>query len=97
MQSLIGLFVNNPPYLCLLEYLSLRLYEIKFDGGWYAIFDRFGSKTSYHFCVCMNIIHWDFVFADTEIDWVAYMQEVEGVVNGTYDYMQLKGDTGPLV
>ncbi|XP_064611504.1 dol-P-Man:Man(5)GlcNAc(2)-PP-Dol alpha-1,3-mannosyltransferase-like [Liolophura sinensis] len=33
----------------------------------------------------------------TEIDWVAYMQEVEGVVNGTYDYMKLKGDTGPLV
>ncbi|CAF4520790.1 unnamed protein product, partial [Rotaria magnacalcarata] len=25
------------------------------------------------------------------------MQEVEGVVNGTYDYYQLKGDTGPLV
>ena len=34
---------------------------------------------------------------DTEIDWIAYMQEVEGVVNGTYDYTQLKGDTGPLV
>ncbi|KAL5013721.1 hypothetical protein ScPMuIL_007991 [Solemya velum] len=33
----------------------------------------------------------------TEIDWVAYMQEVGGVVNGTYDYSQLKGDTGPLV
>ncbi|CAF1024693.1 unnamed protein product [Rotaria magnacalcarata] len=33
----------------------------------------------------------------TEIDWKAYMQEVEGVVNGTYDYYQLKGDTGPLV
>ncbi|XP_060604571.1 dol-P-Man:Man(5)GlcNAc(2)-PP-Dol alpha-1,3-mannosyltransferase-like, partial [Ruditapes philippinarum] len=33
----------------------------------------------------------------TEIDWVAYMQEVEGFINGTYDYMQLKGDTGPLV
>ena len=33
----------------------------------------------------------------TEIDWVAYMQEVEGVVNGTYDYSQLRGDTGPLV
>ncbi|XP_075228912.1 alg3, alpha-1,3- mannosyltransferase [Lycorma delicatula] len=33
----------------------------------------------------------------TEIDWVAYMQEVEGVVNGTYDYSKLKGDTGPLV
>jgi alpha-1,3-mannosyltransferase len=25
------------------------------------------------------------------------MQEVEGVVNGTLDYSQLKGDTGPLV
>jgi alpha-1,3-mannosyltransferase len=33
----------------------------------------------------------------TEIDWKAYMQEVEGVVNGTYDYYKLKGDTGPLV
>ncbi|ESO99386.1 hypothetical protein LOTGIDRAFT_231054 [Lottia gigantea] len=33
----------------------------------------------------------------TEIDWRAYMQEVEGFINGTYDYMLLKGDTGPLV
>jgi len=33
----------------------------------------------------------------TEIDWIAYMQEVEGVKNGTWDYSQLKGDTGPLV
>jgi hypothetical protein len=37
------------------------------------------------------------MFADTEIDWRAYMQEVEGVLNGTVDYSQLKGDTGPLV
>ena len=34
----------------------------------------------------------------TEIDWVAYMQEVEPVIkNGSYDYYDLKGDTGPLV
>lgn len=33
----------------------------------------------------------------TEIDWVAYMQEVEGVINGTFDYSKLRGDTGPLV
>ncbi|XP_077998646.1 dol-P-Man:Man(5)GlcNAc(2)-PP-Dol alpha-1,3-mannosyltransferase-like [Glandiceps talaboti] len=33
----------------------------------------------------------------TNIDWEAYMDEVEGVVNGTYDYMELKGGTGPLV
>ena len=46
--------------------------------------------------VCVNI----FVIQKiryTEIDWKAYMQEVEGVLNGTFDYMQLKGDTGPLV
>jgi hypothetical protein len=36
--------------------------------------------------------------ADTEIDWRAYMQEVEGwVVDGDTDYVNLKGDTGPLV
>ncbi len=34
----------------------------------------------------------------TEIDWVAYMQEVALVVNNaTYDYAVLRGDTGPLV
>lgn len=33
----------------------------------------------------------------TEIDWRAYMQEVEGFVNGTRDYGALRGDTGPLV
>ena len=33
----------------------------------------------------------------TEIDWKAYMQEVEGFWNGTTDYEQLNGDTGPLV
>jgi hypothetical protein len=34
---------------------------------------------------------------DTEIDWVAYMQEVEGFLQGERDYMKLQGDTGPLV
>jgi len=33
----------------------------------------------------------------TEIDWVAYMSEVEGFLNGTYDYTKLEGGTGPLV
>lgn len=27
----------------------------------------------------------------TEIDWIAYIQEVEGFLNGTWDYSQLKG------
>ena len=35
--------------------------------------------------------------SDTEIDWNAYMQEVEGFLNGTLDYELLKGETGPLV
>ncbi|GAV09041.1 hypothetical protein RvY_18642 [Ramazzottius varieornatus] len=33
----------------------------------------------------------------TEIDWEAYMQEVEGFLNGTLDYRLLEGSTGPLV
>ena len=33
----------------------------------------------------------------TEIDWIAYMQEVEGYLAGERDYTKLKGDTGPLV
>jgi len=33
----------------------------------------------------------------TEIDWVAYMQEVEGFLSGERNYSLLKGDTGPLV
>ena len=41
--------------------------------------------------------YWYFFDVDTEIDWKAYMQEVEGVINGTYNYNELGGDTGPLV
>ncbi len=33
----------------------------------------------------------------TEIDWIAYMQEVKGVMDGQMDYSKLRGDTGPLV
>jgi alpha-1,3-mannosyltransferase len=33
----------------------------------------------------------------TEIDWVAYMQEVQGFLGGDWDYANLRGDTGPLV
>ena len=36
-------------------------------------------------------------FTDTEIDWIAYMQEVSGYLQGERDYMKLRGDTGPLV
>ncbi|KAG0142596.1 hypothetical protein CROQUDRAFT_13567, partial [Cronartium quercuum f. sp. fusiforme G11] len=36
-------------------------------------------------------------FTDTEIDWRAYMQEVEGYLHGERDYTKIRGDTGPLV
>ncbi|XP_036621735.1 dol-P-Man:Man(5)GlcNAc(2)-PP-Dol alpha-1,3-mannosyltransferase [Trichosurus vulpecula] len=52
-------------------------------------------------CLCLaevGINHWVIRrVAYTEIDWKAYMAEVEGVINGTYDYTKLRGDTGPLV
>lgn len=33
----------------------------------------------------------------TEIDWKAYMQEVEGYLSGERNYELIRGDTGPLV
>lgn len=34
---------------------------------------------------------------DTEIDWIAYMQQVKQYLDGECDYTVIKGDTGPLV
>lgn len=33
----------------------------------------------------------------TEIDWVAYMQECEGFLNGTLDYTKLRGKINSLI
>lgn len=35
--------------------------------------------------------------AYTEIDWEAYMSEVDGYLKGERDYMNIRGGTGPLV
>lgn len=35
--------------------------------------------------------------ADTEIDWKAYMEQVEQYMNGEHNYTKIKGGTGPLV
>lgn len=35
--------------------------------------------------------------ADTEIDWAAYMQQIETYLNGERNYYKIEGDTGPLV
>ena len=33
----------------------------------------------------------------TNIDWIAYMQQIESVLGGERDYLKIRGDTGPLV
>lgn len=38
-----------------------------------------------------------FFITDTEIDWSTYMQQVECFLNGTRDYSQITGATGPIV
>ena len=37
------------------------------------------------------------IFADTEIDWIAYMQQVKQYMAGERDYSKIYGATGPLV
>ncbi|MCJ1465030.1 dolichyl-P-Man:Man(5)GlcNAc(2)-PP-dolichol alpha-1,3-mannosyltransferase [Pseudocyphellaria aurata] len=46
------------------------------------------------FILC-GLIIWKVPY--TEIDWVAYMQQVKQYLDGEYDYAVIKGNTGPLV
>jgi hypothetical protein len=43
------------------------------------------------------IPHGPDIETDTEIDWVAYMQQVDIYLKGERNYYNIKGDTGPLV
>ena len=54
------------------------------------------SRDDAHTLTCMHK-HVHIHTPDTEIDWVAYMQEVEGFINGSWNYTELRGNTGPLV
>ncbi|XP_069753314.1 dol-P-Man:Man(5)GlcNAc(2)-PP-Dol alpha-1,3-mannosyltransferase isoform X1 [Narcine bancroftii] len=79
--------------------LRARLAGLWRDKSWILFQPRFTVPVAAclwvaEICVSLWVIH---RVPYTEIDWRAYMDEVEGVINGTYDYTQLKGDTGPLV
>ncbi|KAG9391509.1 Glycosyltransferase, ALG3 [Carpediemonas membranifera] len=46
--------------------------------------------------ICLTAIH-IFVFKYIEVDWRAYMEQMQGFLNGERDYLNLKGHSGPLV
>lgn len=73
---------------------------------YWQIVSTFG--TSFGWCFSENVL-WDVCLSDlchvclflsnynaidTEIDWKAYMDEVEGAITKTFDYTQLRGETG---
>jgi alpha-1,3-mannosyltransferase len=67
----------------------MRLSEPRYD--WYFVALLCLSEAA----LCWAIIR---LVPYTEIDWIAYMQEVEGWwVAGEHNYRLLRGDTGPLV
>ena len=75
--------------------LPQRLYNnvtVVFDTHfWLLVSLLLASNLSLCFFVISRVAY-------TEIDWVAYMQEVAGVIkHGELDYLKLRGDTGPLV
>lgn len=51
----------------------------------------------YVFVACYLITLYMHCNLDTEIDWKAYMEEVEGFLEGERDYTKIEGNTGPLV
>lgn len=57
-------------------------------------------KVTYTVLICLQLILCYLIIGRvkyTEIDWRAYMQQVEGFLNGERDYLKLKGESGPLV
>ena len=61
------------------------------------------EKYDYLFFICLIIVECLLGYLIilkvpyTEIDWVAYMQEVDFWLDGEYDYLKIYGNTGPLV
>lgn len=78
---------NNKKLKMLLNYLSIDFLKKLFtDHKYLPIVSVFLIIIEFFICIFIiqNVPY-------TEIDWKAYMQEVEGVINGTFDYSLLKG------
>ena len=73
-------------------------------SAFYTYYDRF-AKAEWDFSFMAMLLVGEFCLGCliiykvpyTEIDWVAYMQEVDFWKDGEYDYMKIYGNTGPLV
>ena len=70
----------------------LRLYSQLSRPRYDFIYTRF--LLFFELALCLLIVN---RVAYTEIDWEAYMQEVEGWLGGERDYAMIRGGTGPLV
>ena len=86
----LNIFQSIKKYLQIDEKFNLShlLFSPKFS--WLACVILIAMELIVNILVILNVKY-------TEIDWVAYMREVEGFLNGTLDYNKLSGPTGPLV
>lgn len=69
------------------KYLTITFIKsLIFDPAqlWLVSFGILAAELVLNFIVVQRVNY-------TEIDWVAYMQEVEGFLNGTLDYSKLRG------
>ena len=85
-----NLFKSIKNYLQINE--TFRLQDLLFSHkfSWLICIILIAAEIIVNILVIRNIKY-------TEIDWFAYMSQVEGFLNGTFDYNNLNGSTGPLV
>lgn len=70
------------------KYLTINFIKsLIFDPAqlWIVSFGILTAELVLNFVVVLKVNY-------TEIDWIAYMQEVEGFLNGTLDYSKLRGN-----
>ena len=79
---------RNNAFITKLRNLYVHLSAAQYDVPYPVLLLVFESL------LCIAIIH---RVPYTEIDWEAYVEEVEGYLSGELNYANLRGGTGPLV